>query len=125
MKLVCELKEVREVKIVSETFKQRILWVQTQDQFPTVLEVQVNGDKADSFDLKVGDLVSLSIILKGRLWEKSTRGPVIFNNIICIDWELISSPTSGGIDPLPSPQPNDIPEQPSLFDSTEEDDLPF
>ena len=81
---------VGDVQQVTDKFKKREVWIQTKEQYPQDLSIQLSQDKADLFNQKVGDLVRLDINLKGRKWTNNEGKEMVFNTIECWKWENLS-----------------------------------
>ena len=84
------LTKVGEVQQVSDKFKKREVWIQTNDQYPQDLSIQLSQEKADMFNQKVGDSVRLDINLRGRKWTNKEGKEMVFNTIECWKWEALS-----------------------------------
>ena len=115
MKVTGLIKKVGEVEVVSDKFKKREIWVETERKsfYPQTLNIQVNQDNADKFNLQVGQEAEFEINLKGRTWTGSDGVEKCFNTIECWQWKAISSAAQ-----VPTEQPQEPTEE-------GEDDLPF
>src|SRR5690606_28479528 len=92
-----ELKNVEIVKIGElKTFPNSEFYlvefvVKTNEQYPQLLQLQANKDKADNLIKynKVGDIVDCSINLRGREWTNPEGEVKYFNTIEC--WKVFKS----------------------------------
>ena len=114
MKVTGLIKKVGEVQVVSDKFKKREIWVETdrESNYPQTINIQLSQDKADQFNLKEGQEAELEINLRGRTWTGSDGVEKCFNTIDCWQWKLLSNNT----------QPQQQEEQPT---QEADDDLPF
>ena len=110
MKVTGLIKKVGEVQVVSDKFKKREIWVET-DMY-TTLNIQLSQDKADQFNLKEGQEAEFEINLRGRTWTGSDGVEKCFNTLDCWQWKLLSNNT----------QPQQQEEQPT---QEADDNLPF
>ena len=104
------LTKVGDVQQVTEKFKKREVWIQTNEQYPQDLSIQLSQDKADLLNQKVGDLVRLHINLRGRKWTNNEGKEMVFNTIECWKWECLSG----------NPKTTEL-----QSSDDEDDDLPF
>ena len=92
-----ELKNVEIVKIGElKTFPNSEFYlvefvVKTNDQYPQLIQLQANKDKADNVIKynKVGDIVDCSINLRGREWTNPQGEVKYFNTIEC--WKVFKA----------------------------------
>ena len=112
MKVTGLIKKVGEVQVVSDTFKKREIWVETDrdSNYPQTLNIQLNQDNADKFNLKKGQEAELEINLRGRTWTGSDGIEKCFNSIECWKWEAVG---------------NEHKQQPAPQAQKQCDDLPF
>lgn len=97
-----ELKNVEIVKIGElKTFPNSEFYlvefvVKTNDQYPQLIQLQANKDKADNVIKynKVGDIVDCSINLRGREWTSPQGEVKYFNTIEC--WKVFKSASKEG-----------------------------
>ena len=114
MKVTGLIKKVGEVEVVSDKFKKREIWVETERQsfYPQTLNIQFSQDKADKFNLQEGQEAELEINLRGRTWTDHDGVEKCFNTLECWQWKALSSaaqtkaaqpqePTEEGEDDLP------------------------
>ena len=93
--------------------------VKTDEQYPQLLQLQANKDKADNLIKynKVGDIVDCSINLRGREWTNPEGEVKYFNTLEC--WKVFKSNQN-------ETTTNDTPITPQVEKvSQTDDDLPF
>jgi hypothetical protein len=67
---------------ISEKFSLRKFVVETQDQFPQPIEMQVTQDKCSLLDtISVGMVVEVSINLRGKSWTNPQGETKYFNTL--------------------------------------------
>ena len=93
MKVTGLIKKVGEVVIVSDKFKKREIWVETErhTNYPQTLNIQLSQEKADQFNLHEGQEAELEINLRGRTWTGGDGVEKCFNSIECWKWEAVGS----------------------------------
>lgn len=107
MKVTGLIKKVGEVVIVSDKFKKREVWLETdrETNYPQTLNIQLNQDNADKFNLQEGQEAELEINLRGRTWTGNDGVEKCFNSIECWKWEAVGTvsqaPTEENDDNLP------------------------
>lgn len=90
MELNVKIHSIGETQNVSATFSKREFIVETQETYPQHLLLQVVKDKCNVLNnFKVGQLVNVSINLKGRLWTDKEGVEKCFNTIEC--WKINAS----------------------------------
>ncbi len=108
---------VHGIKEISDKFKVCDLWLDTIEDYPQQLSIQLSNERAEKAhsELKKGDEVTLSINIKGREYDKKDgSGKGRFTSIEAWKWELLNQST---------PE-NSTPEPPSE-EQLNDDDLPF
>ena len=119
------------VKLIGETqtfgangFRKREVVVTTEEQYPQHIMVEFVQDKTDLLNnYEVGQMVKISINLRGREWVNPQGETKYFNSIQ--GWRIENvqqEQPSGGVPPVP---PMDAFEPVSELDEDEHDDLPF
>lgn len=111
MDLRGELIRINNTKQVSEKFALREFVIETKEQYPQSIVLQVSQDKCKVLDnYKLGDLVQVSINVRGRKWIDKNGQDRFFNTLEV--WKITnesSAPVS-----VPAPEP-----------TMEDDKLPF
>ena len=73
---------IREVEQISDSFKKRNIWIETQDQYPQTLEFQFVQDKVSVLDsYKKDDIVEISFNLRGRGYKNKEGKAMVFNTL--------------------------------------------
>lgn len=119
------------IKLVGETqtfgsngFRKREVVITTEEQYPQHLAIEFVQDKTDLLDnFTVGDVVKVSINLRGREWISPQGETKYFNSIQ--GWRIEKlNPAEGNSDMPPVP-PAEAFEPVDELDSDDHDDLPF
>lgn len=115
MKIEGTLIEKFDEQVISDKFKKREFVVQTADQYPQEILIQLTQDRTALIDLfEVGDQLTVSIIIRGRKWQKDESSePRWFNTIEA--WR-IEGEAQGNDQPAP---------QQEAVEDEEEGELPF
>jgi hypothetical protein len=80
------IKSIEPTKVVSEKFKSRQFVVQTQEQYPQTIQLQLVQGNCDTFNMAVGQEGTFAINLKGREWTNPQGEVKVFNTIECWAW---------------------------------------
>lgn len=91
--------KVTKVKQITDTYKNCEVWIETTDQYPQTISVQVSQDKADQVQaLNVGEEVTFDINLRGRTWTNKEGVEKCFNTIEGWKWTKVgeSNPDNNG-----------------------------
>ena len=118
------------IKMIGETqtfgsngFRKRELVITTEEQYPQHILVEFVQDKTDILNnYQVGQIVKVSINLRGREWVNPQGETKYFNSIQGWRIENLQEETSGEIPPIP---PIDAFEPVSDLNEDDHDDLPF
>ena len=123
MEVIGKVKLIGEVQTFgSNGFQKRELVVTTDDQYPQMINIEFQQDKADLLNnYKVGQDVKVSINLRGREWINPQGEAKYFNSIV--GWR-IENLSQGAANPGNLP-PVDQFEPASKVADEEPDDLPF
>ena len=97
---------------ISEKFSLRKFVVETEDQYPQPIEMQVTQDKCSLLDnIGLGSIVEVSINLRGREWTNPQGETKYFNTLEAWKIDVLGAVRP---DQMKAHAPNE-----------EEDDLPF
>lgn len=121
------IKEIFETKEYgSNGFRKREIVITTEEQYPQHLSIDFVQDKTGLLDnFKKGQLVKISINLRGREWVSPQGETKYFNSINGWRIEAVQPQQKDGNTP-PPPEDNFEPvSDNSEFDEDEHDDLPF
>lgn len=89
MKIKGKLVHVGETINVSDKFKKREVWLETQEQYPQTLSLQIASGKCDIFNGHNGQEIEVEINLKGRLWTNKEGNPNVFNTLEVWSWNVL------------------------------------
>ncbi len=119
------------IKLIDETktygsngFRKREVVVTTEEQYPQPIMVEFVQDKCELLDnYKVGQLVKISLNLRGREWVNPQGETKYFNSLQGWRIENLEEPSaSGDMPPVP---PMEAFEPVEDLNEDEQDDLPF
>ena len=114
MKVTGKIHFVGALKTVSEKFKSKDVVLLTDDKYPQYITIQLTQDKTGLLtENNIGEIVEVSINLRGRKWESPTGEIKYFNTIE--GWQINAA--SEAVKLTPAPQVSAI--------HLDEDDLPF
>ena len=113
MDLKGEIIRIYDTKQVSEKFALREFVIETKEQYPQSIVLQVSQDKCKILDnYKLGDLVQVSINVRGRKWIDKNGQDRFFNTLEV--WKITNESSAPVSVPAPAPEP-----------TMEDDKLPF
>lgn len=82
MQVKGKLYVIKETQVVSEKFKKKEFIIETEDQYPQFISIQLTQDRVDLINMfEVGDVVTVSINLRGRAWENPQGETKYFNTV--------------------------------------------
>ena len=74
--------QVSEVQVISDKFKKRTIWIETEGDYPQTIEFQAANDKCDILDdLEIGDYITVHFNLRGREWTNKEGVVKVFNTL--------------------------------------------
>lgn len=69
-KVTGEVIHLGETEVKSDKFKLKLVVIKTDDKYPQEIPVQyVNEKISDSYNLEIGDMVTIEYNLRGRKWN--------------------------------------------------------
>lgn len=102
------------IKLINPTqeftsgFKKREIVIITQEQYPQEILIEFHQDKISVLDgYRVGDVVNISINLRGREWINPEGEAKYFNTIV--GWKIERDLTSPAPTQQPANEPDDLP----------------
>ena len=108
MDLKGELIRIYDTKQVSEKFALREFVIETKEQYPQSIILQVSQDKCKVLDnYKLGDLVQVSINVRGRKWTDKDGNDRFFNTLEV--WKITNESSAHVSVPAPAVKENDLP----------------
>jgi len=76
------LKKIYPIKKISEKLQKRSIILQTNEQYPQTLEIELINDKCNAIDsFKVGNPIVVGINLRGREWVNPEGVTKYYNSI--------------------------------------------
>jgi len=134
MELKGVIKVIKPIQQISATFSKREFVIETQEQYPQTIQLELHGDRVDIIEsFTEGQEVECHINLRGRSWTNPQGEEKFFNTIVC--WKIQLPNTNSAPQPQgqrsPSTAPtippvNEQPFQPSSSGGDDENsDLPF
>ena len=121
MNIVGTIKLIKDVQVITQSFKKREFVVTTQEQYPQDILIDLIQDKVDILNkYKVGDAVNVSINIRGREWISPSGEVKYFNTIQA--WAIEPLTVDGASTTTAAAQPIYTPVDTSNGD---DDDLPF
>ncbi|NBL63784.1 DUF3127 domain-containing protein [Flavobacterium sp. NST-5] len=126
MEVSGRVKVVNPEQQVSASFKKRELVVTTEEQYPQHIMIEFTQDKCDLLNsYNPGELVKVSINLRGREWVNPQGETKYFNSIQ--GWRIERVQPAVPVQQVqqpPMPEAQAFAPAPS-YDENQEDDLPF
>jgi len=96
MEITGILKLVKETQQISDKFQNRKFVITTLDQYPQVIELELQGNYCDIIDsYKVGQEIVCGINLRGREWTNKDGNVFYFNSIVCWRIQPSNAPIGG------------------------------
>lgn len=124
MEVSGRIKLINDVQQISASFKKRELVVTTEEQYPQHLMIEFTQDKTDLLNsYNVGELVKVSINLRGREWVNPQGETRYFNSIQ--GWRIEKVQTEAPTQQVPPMPAADAFEPATKLNEEEHDDLPF
>ena len=82
MQVKGKLYKIDSEQVIYDKFKKREFVVETMDEYPQLLSIQLTQDRTGLIDIfNVGDEVTVSINLRGRKWTNKEGVDKFFNTI--------------------------------------------
>ena len=98
MKIKGKLVNVGQTIVVSDKFKKREIWIETQEQYPQTLSLQIASSKCDMFNAQVGQEVEVEINLKGKKWTNHDNVTSVFNTLEVWSWNVLGQAPESDFD---------------------------
>ena len=119
-----EILRIGELKTFSSDFTCVDFHIKTDEQYPQILSLQANKDKAENLIKynKVGDKVDVSINLRGREWTNPQGEVKVFNTLEA--WKVFKAETNANSAPVDAP-PFEQVAPVDLNSEEDQDPLPF
>ena len=134
MQITGIIKVIKPIQQVSATFSKREFVIETQEQYPQTIQLELHGDRVDIIEsFTEGQEVECHINLRGRSWTNPQGEEKFFNTIVC--WKIQLPNTNSAPQPQGQRSPSTAPTippvneqqfQPSSTGNDDNDDpLPF
>ncbi|RDY59533.1 DUF3127 domain-containing protein [Flagellimonas nanhaiensis] len=119
------------IKMIDETktygnngFRKREVVVTTEEQYPQHILIEFVQDKCDLLNnYSTGQLVKISINLRGREWVNPQGETKYFNSVQ--GWRIENMESAGGAENMPPVPPMEAFEPADDLNEEDHDDLPF
>jgi len=86
-----KIKQIGDEQVISDKFRKRTIWIETEDKFPQVVEFQAANDKCDLLNsLEVGAEITVHFNLRGKMWTNPSGEVKVFNTLDL--WKIDSEP---------------------------------
>jgi Domain of unknown function (DUF3127) len=87
MEITGKIKLIRDIQEVSANFSKREFVIETNEQYPQMIQLELVKDKCDIIDAySVGQEVVCGINIRGREWSSPLGEIKYFNTIVC--WKI-------------------------------------
>ena len=126
MELTGTIKKIGETQNFASGFQKVELVLLTQEQYPQPINIEFLQDKIHLLDaVKVGDIATIHINVRGREWT-SPQGEVKYFNSI-VGWRMEKDASTNFNEPTEATPSQGQPatENKNVFAEDEDDDLPF
>jgi hypothetical protein len=82
-----KIKLIRDTQQVSNSFSKREFVIETNDQYPQSIQLELHQDNCDIIDsYSIGQEISCGINLRGREWSSPLGEIKYLNTIVC--WKI-------------------------------------
>jgi single-stranded DNA-binding protein len=136
MEIKGTIKVIKDIQEVSASFSKREFVIQTSENYPQTICLELHGDKVDIIDVyAIGESVIVSVGLRGREWINPSGEAKYFNTIVAYQIQRENSQPANNATTINSPQefrqaaqPNSFADEPKENQKEEElddDQLPF
>ena len=100
MQVAGKLVVINPTQVVSEKFSLRKFVVETMDNYPQVIEMQVTQDKCSLLDaFQIGQQVNVDINLRGKSWQNPQGETKYFNTLEAWKIERVGGAPQGSTPP--------------------------
>jgi len=87
MDITGKIKLIRDTQEVSANFSKREFVVESNEQYPQLISLELHGQNCDIIDsYSIGQDVICSLNLRGREWQSPLGETKYFNTIVC--WKI-------------------------------------
>ena len=86
-----KIKQIGDEQVISDKFKKRTIWIETEGDYPQTVEFQAANDKCDLLNsLEVGAEITVHFNLRGKIWTNPSGEVKVFNTLDL--WKIDSEP---------------------------------
>lgn len=90
--------EIKQTNQVSDNFKKREFWLETQETYPQTIALEFTQDKVDLLDkFAEGEQVTVSFNLRGNKWEPANKEARVFNTLQA--WKIVKIDGESTVEP--------------------------
>jgi hypothetical protein len=129
MTLKGTIKLIRPIQQISATFSKREFVIETQENYPQSIQLELHADRVDIIDsFTEGQEVECHLNIRGRLWTSPQGEDKYFNTLVCWKIQLPSAnePQSNQRVASTAPVIPPVEEKPfEVITGEEDDNLPF
>ena len=87
MEILGTIKVIKPIQQVSATFQKREFVIETTEQYPQTIQLELHGDRVDIIEsFTEGQQVNVHINIRGREWVNPQGETKYFNTIVC--WKI-------------------------------------
>jgi len=116
MEIKGTIKVIKDIQQVSANFQKREFVVETDEQYPQTICLELHGDKVDIIDAyAIGESVTVSIGLRGREWINPQGEAKYFNTIVAWRIQRENSQPASNATTQTAPQEYPQANQPNSF----------
>ena len=77
-----KVKQVGSEEVISDKFKKRTIWIETDDEYPQTIEFQAAQDRCGLLNnVEVGSEITVHFNLRGREWQNKEGVTKVFNTL--------------------------------------------
>jgi hypothetical protein len=132
MEIKGTIKVIKDIQQVSANFQKREFIIESIEQYPQTISLELHGDNVDIIDVyEIGELINVSINLRGREWINPQGEAKYFNTIVAWRIQRENSQPANNTSEQPrreypqANQTNSFVDEPKGPTEEEHDDLPF
>lgn len=124
MQLKGIIKLIKPIQQISATFSKREFVIETQENYPQTIQLELQGDRVDIIDsFAEGQEIEAHLNIKGRLWVSPQGEEKYFNTIVC--WKITASSSESLAPIIPPANDQNFMPIPNMDNEEEHSDLPF
>jgi len=124
MTLKGTIKLIRPIQQISATFSKREFVIETQENYPQTIQLELHADRVDIIDsFTEGQEVECHINIRGKMWTSPQGEDKYFNTLVC--WKITASSSESLAPIIPPANDQNFMPIPNMSKEEEHDDLPF